>query len=147
MWVWHMHRAACPGQLTQEVGNYVLVLQDLHLHLTPSDMSFLTLSTIAVPHLYNGHNIKFCQITGGNRPRLVLICMFMYNLSKVNNMYTCLVQVLDLASRCLDRRYLMILSLPPKMTGPTSKNDMILKKDSSCSSRQTRGLNARACTM
>ena len=43
-------------------------------------------------------------------------------------MYTCLVQVLDLASRCLDRRYLMILSLPPKMTGPTSKNGMILKK-------------------
>ena len=43
-------------------------------------------------------------------------------------MYTCLVQVLDLASRCLDRRYLMILSLPLKMTGPTSKNDMISKK-------------------
>ena len=24
MWVWHMHRAACPGQETREVGNYAL---------------------------------------------------------------------------------------------------------------------------
>ena len=30
----------------------VLVLQVVHLHLTPSDISFLTLSTMATPHLY-----------------------------------------------------------------------------------------------
>ena len=30
----------------------VLVLQLVHRHLTPSDTSFLTLSTMAIPHLY-----------------------------------------------------------------------------------------------